>query len=507
METKTVLAQGAVDQTIQNVFGPFVDVLEKVVFFAIPIGEAELPLVVIWLLMGGLFCTFYLRVRPFKDAKQTFRVVRGMLARKSDPGEVTSFQAFATELAGTIGLGNIAGVAVAISLGGPGASLWIIIAGLLGMALKLAEATLSQMFRRVNSDGSISGGPMYYLKDGLTSVGKPKLGSFLGMFYAIGFALSAFGAGNIFQANQVALHVIDITGGTDSFFANKAWLIGVFLAIPAALVILGGISAIAQWTSRRVPLMSVIYAVGVLAVLGANFTDIPHAASLIVSGAFNPDSISGGVIGVMIIGIQRALFSNVAGVGTAGLAHSVTKNRRPAEEGFTAAWEPFFDSVVVCTLTALSIIVTGQYLNQGEEGVTLASNAFATVNGVFPWLLSLCIILFAFSTVLSYCFYGEKAAGYVFKENKIAELGYKVVYLLMIIVGAAVSLDTVVRFSDATFFLVSIPNLLGIYLLAKPLRKEITEYRASVDNGTIDVVPEHEQVKMFPKLEKTVADS
>ena len=242
------------------------------------------------------------------------------------------------------------------------------------------------------------------------------------MFYAIGFALSAFGAGNIFQANQVALHVIDITGGTDSFFANKAWLIGVFLAIPAALVILGGISAIAQWTSRMVPLMSVIYAVGVLAVLGANFTDIPHAASLIVSGAFNPDSISGGVIGVMIIGIQRALFSNVAGVGTAGLAHSVTKNRRPAEEGFTAG-EPFFDSVVVCTLTALSIIVTGQYLNQGEEGVTLASN------NALPRLMVCSLATFLVhhplcllhSLVLLLLW--RKGSGYVFKEKQDRRIG------------------------------------------------------------------------------------
>lgn len=503
MPTETLLAQGGVDQTIQSVFGPFVDWLEAAVFFAVPIGEAQLPLVVVWLLLGGIFCTFFLHIRPFRDAKQTVRVVRGLMARKTDPGEVTTFQAFATELAGTIGLGNIAGVAVAITLGGPGASLWIIIAGLLGMAVKLAEATLSQMFRRVNKDGSISGGPMYYLKDGLASEGKPKLGAFLGMFYALGFALSAFGAGNIFQSNQVALHVIDITGGEASFFADKGWLVGVILAIPAAFVILGGIQSIAQWTSRLVPLMSLFYAVGVIIILCMNFQSVPSAFKLIFTSAWSPEGVGGGVIGVMIIGVQRALFSNVAGVGTAAMAHSVTKNRRPAEEGLTAAWEPFLDSVVVCTLTALAIIVTGEYRNQGEEGVALASNAFATVNDWFPMILSACIILFAFSTVLSYSYYGEKAMGYVFKGSRTAEFVYKLLYLVMIVVGAAVSLDTVTRFSDAAFFLVSIPNLLGIYLLAKPLRQEIRNYRSAVDAGQVHPVPEHEQVKMLPRLEKT----
>lgn len=507
MSAETLLAQGNVDQAIQNVFGPFVDWLEMVVFFAIPIGDAQLPVVVIWLLLGGLFCTFFLRIRPIKDAKQTIRVVRGLMARKSDPGEVTTFQAFATELAGTIGLGNIAGVAVAITLGGPGASLWIIIAGVLGMAVKLAEATLAQMFRRVNDDGTISGGPMYYLKDGLASVGKPKLGSFLGMFYAIGFALAAFGAGNIFQSNQVALHVIDITGGEHSFFSDKAWLIGVILAIPAAFVLLGGIQAIAQWTSRMVPLMSVFYAVGVLLILCMNLSSVPHALGLILTSAWSPEGISGGLIGVMIIGIQRALFSNVAGVGTAGMAHAVTKNRRPTEEGLTAAWEPFLDSVIVCTLTALAIIVTGEYRNEGQEGVALASNAFATVNDWFPIILSICIILFAFSTVLSYAYYGEKAMGYVFKGSRVAEYAYKIFYIVMIVVGAAVSLETVTRFSDATFFLVSIPNLLGIYLLAKPLRTEISSYRESVDAGEIQPAPENEQVKMLPKLTKPAKGS
>ena len=243
--------------------------------------------------------------------------------------------------------------------------------------------------------------------------------------------------------------------------------------------------------------MSVLYAIAVFVVLGFNFTEIPHAFALIFQGAFTPEGISGGILGVAIIGIQRALFSNVAGVGTAALAHGVTKNRRPTEEGLVAAWEPFLDSVVVCTLTAIAIVVTGEHLNEGADGITLATNAFATVSYGFTFVLTACIVLFAFSTVLSYCYYGQVNFGYIFNDNKRAKQIYSVIYIIMIIVGASVSLDTVVRFSDATFFLVAIPNLLGIYLLAKPLRQEISSYRKSVAAGEIKPVPEEDRVNLL----------
>ena len=501
MSTTHILAQEGIDGAIQSFFGPVVDALEAAVFFSIPVLGADLPLVIVWLVAGAVFCNVYLRVRPIKDAKQAFRVVRGMLAKKSDPGQVTSFQAFATEMAGTIGLGNIAGVAVAITMGGPGAAFWIAAAGVLGMAVKLAEATLGQMFRRVNKDGSTVSGPMYFLEYGLKSIGKPKLGMGLGYFYAVGMALAVMGAGNIFQANQVALHLTDITGGEESFLYGNGWIVGIAIAIPAAVVLIGGIKSIANATSRLVPLMSAVYAVAVIVVLGINLTDIPNAISLIFQGAFTPEGISGGVLGVAIIGIQRALFSNVAGVGTAAMAHGITKNRRPAEEGLVAAWEPFVDSVVVCSLTAIAIVVTGEYLNEGADGITLATNAFATVSYGFTYVLTACIILFAFSTVLSYCYYGQINFGYIFNDSKRAKQIYNVIYIIMIVVGASVSLDTVVRFSDATFFLVAIPNLLGIYLLAKPLRKEISEYRKAAYAGEIEPVPESERVNLMGRGE------
>ncbi|GAB3700815.1 alanine/glycine:cation symporter family protein [Corynebacterium nasicanis] len=494
----TILAQsGSIDGTIQKVFGPAVDLLETLVFYSVPLAGAQIPLVVLWLFAAGVFLTFYLRVRPIGDAVQTARVIRGQLTRRSDPGEVTSFQALATELSGTIGLGNIAGVAVAISIGGPGAALWIIIAGILGMAVKLAEATLSQMYRRIDANGKVSGGPMYYLKDGLASIGRPKLGSSLAFVYAFCFMFASLGAGNIFQSNQLAAHIVDSTGGDASIFAGRTWIIGLVLAVVTGLVIIGGIKTIAKWTSRMVPAMSSLYALCVIIILAVNIEAVPSAFALIVTGAFNPEGVSGGIVGVAIIGIQRALFSNVAGVGTAGLAHSVSKNRRPTEEGLVAAWEPFIDSVIVCTMTALAIIVTGQYLNTEANGVVLTSNAFSTVHALFPLLLSVCIILFAFSTILSYSYYGQKAAGYLFNGSRTAEMGYNVLYLVMVVVGAAVSLETVVRFSDAMFFLVAIPNLLGIYLLAGPLKREVEGYRQAARQGLIPIVDKHERAPLL----------
>lgn len=487
----------SINDLIQGVFGPVVDVLETVVFFAVPIFGADVPVLVIWLFAGSVFLTCWLRVRPIRDAVQTFRVVRGHLSRHRDPGEVTSFQALATELSGTVGLGNIAGVAVAVSIGGPGATLWIIIAGVLGMAVKMAEATLAQMFRRVHSDGKVSGGPMYYLRDGLASVGRPKLGKTMAFIYAFCLMIAVMGAGNLFQSNQMTAHLIDATGGDEGPLAGYSWAVGVVLAVIAGLVILGGIKTIAKMTSRLVPVMTVLYGGSVIIILAVNFNQLPEAVRLIVHGGLTGESIQGGMLGVAVIGIQRALFSNVAGVGTAGMAHAVTKNRRPAEEGFVAAWEPFLDSVVVCTMTALAIIVTGSYGGSDVDGINLTTQAFASVHSAFPYLLTVCIALFAFSTILSYSYYGKKAAGYVFGQSRVAERIYDVVYLVMIVVGASVTLDTVVRFSDAMFFLVTVPNLLGIYLLGKVLRREIQGYRHDAACGRIPLVPEEERSTML----------
>lgn len=488
-----------VDQTLENFFNPMVDALEGIVFFAVPIGGAQLPILVVWLLGSAFAITLIVGFRPWRDLVHSIQIIRGHYNRYDDPGQVTSFQALATELSGTVGLGNIAGVAVAITLGGPGASFWIIIAGLLGMSVKMAEATLGQKFRRIHPDGTVSGGPMYYLRDGLAERGMPRLGKALAVAFSIFAMIGALGAGNVFQANQLAAQVVVATGGADSVLAGFGWLIGIVVAAITGAVILGGITSIANWTSRLTPLMGLLYLGCILVIFAVNFTSMPAAILAIFQGAFTGEGVKGGIIGVAIVGIQRALFSNAAGVGTAAIAHSVTKTRRPAQEGFVAAWEPFIDSVVICTMTALAVIVTGQNVNPSGDGVVITTAVFATVNTAFTHLLTVCVVLFAFSTILSYSYYGKKATGYLFGDSRIAELVYNIFWLIMIVVGAAVSLNTVVRFSDAMFFLMTVPNLLGIFLLSKVLRHELVGHRHALREGRIEVVPEAERSTMLNK--------
>lgn len=498
-ESADAAEKAGIDQFLDKVFAPFAQVLSDIVFFAIPLpGGAELPVIVVWLMAAAIFLTVYLRFQPITGLGHSIEVIRGKLTRKTDPGEVSSFQALATELSGTVGLGNIAGVAVAISVGGPGAALWIILFGLLAMSVKMAEATLGVKYRVVREDGTTAGGPMYYLKAGLAEIGRPKLGGFLAMFYAIATLIGVFGAGNLFQANQGAAILVNATGGESSWFADKLWLIGVIMAVLAGLVIIGGIKKIADYTSAITPLMAILYMIGTIAVILVNFTNIPTAFAEMFTGAFTGEGVAGGFVGVAIIGIQRALFSNAAGVGSAGMAHSAVKTSRPATEGYTAMWEPLVDSVIVCTLTALAIITTGLYKQENDgsnaAGVELTSSAFSTVADWFPVLLTICVVLFAFSTVLSYSYYGQKAVDFLTGGSEVAQRVFQVVWILAIVVGASIGLESVVMFSDAMFFLMSVPNLLGIYFLAKVLRQEILHHKVRADTGTLPEIPEDLQV-------------
>ncbi len=492
-------SSSSVDQFIDGLFAPFAEWLSFIVFFEIPIFGVGLPLIVVWLMVGAIFLTVFLRFQPITGLKHSLRVIRGKFTRKTDPGEVSSFQALATELSGTVGLGNIAGVAVAITIGGPGAALWIIIFGLLAMSMKMAEATLGVKYRQITGDGKTSGGPMYYLREGLAEVGWPRLGKFLAVFYALTTLIGVFGAGNLFQANQVAAIIVDSTGGDSSFLADKLWLIGLVMALVAGFVIIGGIKKIAEWTSAITPAMAILYTVSVLIILAMNITNIPHAFWLMIEGAFTGEGVAGGIVGVAIVGIQRALFSNVGGVGTAGMAHAAVKTDEPATEGFTAMWEPLVDSVIICTLTALAIITTGLYQADAGDGstgagVALTSQAFATVSAWFPYLLTVAVVLFGFSTVLSYAYYGQKALGYLTKNSVVAEKIFQFVWVAAVVVGSAVSLDSVVAFSDATLFLMAVPNLLGLYFLSKIVRMEIIRHKTKVAVGTMSEVPEDLQV-------------
>ncbi|MGO1201336.1 MAG: alanine/glycine:cation symporter family protein [Dermabacteraceae bacterium] len=482
-----------IDAAVEKYFGPIATWLSNVVFFEVPVFGG-VPVIVVWLMAAAVFLTVWLRFQPITGLKHSIQVIRGRYTAKTDPGEVSSYQALATELSGTVGLGNIAGVAVAISAGGPGAALWIALFGFFAMSVKMAEATLGVMFRKVNEDGTTAGGPMYYLRDGLASIGRKRLGRVLAVLYAIFALVGVFGAGNLFQSNQVAAIISGASGS--GFLEGNGWIIGVVLAVLAGAVVLGGVKSIARWTSALTPAMAVLYTACVLIILAVNITAVPQAFSLIVTGAFTADGVTGGIIGVAVIGIQRALFSNAAGVGSAGMAHSASKTKEPATEGFTAMWEPLVDSIGICMLTALAIVVTGVYTTGSEDGVALTASAFATVAGWFPLLLTVAVSLFGFSTILAYSYYGELNAMYLFGSTQGVKTSFRVAWVVAIIIGAAISLDSVIAFSDAMFFLMAVPNLLGIYFLSRVLRLEILRHRYRVSVGALEEVDPELQVGM-----------
>jgi alanine or glycine:cation symporter, AGCS family len=496
VDEAAVPPSGGVDQWVNEIFTPISEAVTSVVFFAIPLDflgvDAELPLIVVWLVAAGIFFTIYLRGFQFFAFRHGIRLARGDYNDPRDPGEVTHFQALATAVSGTVGLGNIAGVAVAISIGGPGATFWMILAGLVGMCTKGVECTLGVKYRREFADGRVSGGPMYYLSQGLAERGK-KMGA-LGKVLAVMFCLftlgGAVGGGNMFQANQAFSQARSVTGGASGLLGGSAAgaLFGLTMAILVGAVILGGIKSIARVTDKLVPFMALFYVLACLTVLLVNVTAIPEAFGAIVSKAFNPDAGVGGFVGVLIQGFRRAAFSNEAGLGSAAIAHSAVKTHEPASEGHVAVLEPFIDTVVICTMTALAVIITGTYLDQSiEPGVETTSDAFATVLPWFPLLLAFAVILFAYSTMLAWSYYGLKAATYLFGESMIVDRVWKFVFCLFIIVGASASFDAVIDFSDSMIFAMSIANIIGLYLLAGVVKREISSYRERLANG--DIVP------------------
>jgi len=356
------------------------------------------------------------------------------------------------------------------------------------MATKMAECMMGVKYRREHADGTVSGGPMYYLRDGLAERGMGGLGKVLAVFFAIFMIGGAVGGGNMFQSNQATAQIVAVTGGEGSFLADNSWIVGVVFAAFAGAVIIGGIKSIARVTEKIVPFMAVLYITACIIVLLANFTAIPEAIGNIFTGAFTPEGVVGGAIGALIVGFQRAAFSNEAGLGSASVAHSAVKTREPATEGFVAMLEPFIDTVVICTMTALTIIITGAYLNPDATelgGVALTSDAFETVLPWFPNVLALAVVLFAFSTMISWSYYGMKATGYLFGDNMVAENVFKVIFLIFTVIGSAAALGPVIDFSDSMIFLMSIPNLIGLYLMAKVVRSVITSYYDRVQSGEV----------------------
>lgn len=485
----SAFAESSMDEKINLAVKPYADAVAGWVFSSFPLGGVDIPFVLVWLIVAATIFTFYFKFINLRGLKHGFELVRGDYHDPGAAGEVTHFQALATALSGTVGLGNIAGVAVAVSLGGPGATFWMILAGFLGMSSKFTECTLGVKYRNEYPDGSVSGGPMYYLTKGLAERGPglAKLGKVLAVMFAIFCIGGSFGGGNMFQANQSFAQVVNVTGGDASWLADKGWLFGVVVAILVGLVIIGGIKGIARVTSKIVPFMAVTYVSAGLIIILMNLSAVPAAFGAIFAGAFTASGISGGVIGVLFQGFKRAAFSNEAGVGSAAIAHSAVQTSRPVTEGFVALYEPFIDTVVVCTITALVIIITGTWDPSVDPsaGVQLTSTAFGSAISWFPWVLTIAVVLFAFSTMISWSYYGLKAWTFLFGESRATDVVYKVLFMFFIVVGSSMQLGSVIDFSDAMIFAMAFPNLLGCYFLLPVVKKELNDYWADLKSGRL----------------------
>jgi len=480
-------AELGLDEKINQAITPTANAVGDFIFSSFEVAGVAIPFVLVWLILAASIFTVYFKFINLRALKIGFKLVRGDFNDPTAPGEVTHFQALATALSGTVGLGNIAGVAIAVSIGGPGATFWMILAGFLGMSSKFVECTLGVKYRNINPDGSISGGPMYYLSKGLAER-SPKLkglGKVLAALFAVFCIGGAFGGGNMFQANQSYLMLTTVTGGESSWFADKGWLYGLIVATIVGLVIIGGIKSIARVTSKVVPFMAIIYVTAGLVIIFMNISVVPAAFAAIFHGAFSPEGMAGGVLGVLFQGFKRAAFSNEAGIGSAAIAHSAVKTREPVTEGLVSLYEPFIDTVLICTITALVIIITGTYGGSDADGVALTSAAFESAFSWFPYVLALAVVLFAFSTMLSWSYYGLKAWTYLFGERTVVGNTFKVLFLIFVVIGASMQLDAVIYFSDAMIFAMAFPNIIGLYFLMPVVKKHLDGYWARYKAGEL----------------------
>lgn len=514
-----VSAQG-LDERIDAAFKPIADWWEWLVFYPLPVpAPFDLPIVLYFLIGGALFFTVafgFINIRKFGLA---LNVVRGhyddielgpghtephamksevevteegdvmrTIRDESHHGEVNHFQALATAVSGTVGLGNIAGVAIAIGIGGPGATFWMIVAGLLGMSSKFVECTLGVKYRDIDADGTVHGGPMYYLSRGLQELKLGPLGKVLAIVFAVFCVGGSFGGGNAFQANQATSQITTLLGLGSGGAART--VIGIIMAVLVAVVIIGGIKRIASVTEKLVPLMAIIYIVASFIIIFAHFSEIPAAIGQIISGAFTPTAAVGGIAGVIIQGFRRAAFSNEAGAGSAAIAHSAVRTKYPASEGIVALLEPFIDTVVICTLTAIVIVLfnmdgyfayggVGGNVMIGDtvvNGVDLTARAYNDVIPGFNAVLTVAIVLFAFSTMISWSYYGLQSWKYLFGRSKAADLSFKIIFCIFVVIGAAASLGSVLAFSDAMILAMVFPNMIGLFFLFPKVKQELKRY-------------------------------
>lgn len=481
---------------IDDAFGTYVvGPIAAVLFFDLVFwdndrpDDTSLPFIVAWLVLGATFFTLRLRFINLRGLKHAVEITAGKYDDPTEKGEVTHFQALASALSATVGLGNIAGVAIAVSMGGPGAVFWMIVAGFLGMSSKFTECTLGQMYREVDAQGRVLGGPMRYLSEGLRTLGLGPLGKVLAVFFAVMCIGGSFGGGNMFQANQAFAQTARVL----PFFADKPLLFGILVAFLVGMVIIGGIKRIGNVAGAIVPLMCGVYLLAGVAVLIANAERVPEAFGKIVTEAFTPAAAFGGVVGVIVTGFKRAAFSNEAGIGSASIAHSAAATSEPIREGLVALLEPFIDTIVICTMTGLVVVVTGEYLSAVDsgdpnlQGVAMTSNAFATVFSWFPYVLAVAVLLFAYSTMISWSYYGERC--WVFLFGKRSSMVYRVLFLVFTVLGAILTLDNVVAFSDLMILGMAFPNIFGLFLLSGQVSRKLDDYWQRYRRGEMPPPP------------------
>ena len=454
-------------------------------------GPMSLPFVVLWLVIGAIFFTVRMGFVNFRMFGHAIQVVRGKYDNPKDEGEVTHFQALSSALSATVGLGNIAGVAIAVSLGGPGATFWMITAGLLGMASKFTECTLGQKYRVVRPDGQILGGPMQYLSKGLGEMGYGGLGKVLAVAFAVLCVGGSFGGGNAFQVNQS----LGVVKTSITFFGDYSWVYGIIMTVLVGIVIIGGIKRIAATAEKIVPAMCGLYVMACLFIMLANVSAVPAAFGTIVSGAFAPSALFGGFVGVLFLGFKRAAFSNEAGIGSASIAHSAAKTEYPVREGVVALLEPFIDTVVVCTMTALVIVMAGAYkgaapaewmgMIEAKQGAALTAAVMGKTISWFPHVLAFAATLFAFSTMISWSYYGERCWCWMFGDR--ASLSYKFLFLVFTFLGSIVTATNILDLSDLMVLGMAFPNILGLYFLAGKVRKDLDVYEGKLKAGEFKV--------------------
>ncbi|WP_260483812.1 alanine/glycine:cation symporter family protein [Sphingomicrobium flavum] len=458
-----------------------IDALGSAVFYEVEMLGTSIGLIVVWLAVPMVFFTFYLGFINLRGMGQGIKAIRGRFAKEGGNGEMTQFQALSTALSGTVGLGNIAGVAVALAMGGPGAIFWMFIIGWFAMTLKFSEVTLGMKYREEMPDGTVRGGPMYTLKNGLAARGRPMLGKWMGGLYAF-FAM--FAALPMFQMNQSFSQAGNVFGFGDEF----ALTYGLIIAFAAAIVIFGSARWLGRVTSAIVPVMGSVYLFGIFVILAVGFAEIPAAIGAIVSDAFTGAAAGGGAVGAFIVGMRRAVFSTEAGTGSSVMAHVHARTKEPVSEGLVALLEPFIDTVVICTLGGLALVVAGTWLDPNLQDIGITSQAFANVGPWMPYLLAVTVILFAYSTICAWGFYGSQAWGYLFGDSKQSIIIYKTAYCLLLPAGAIFSLDVVISFVDSAFFLMAIPNIIALYIFAPELKAMLKDYWARRVEG-LDAAP------------------